>query len=94
MTQRPHGEHPTLGVCDCDDCQAWDEAERHEKTTDTADRDEFVTLFATWLLDSGYAAVTTDAERMAWDFVCGAWNGNADLAEWAAAYDDANKATE
>jgi hypothetical protein len=25
MTQRPHGEHPTLGVCDCDDCQAWDE---------------------------------------------------------------------
>lgn len=24
MDERPHGEHPSLGKCDCDDCQAWD----------------------------------------------------------------------
>jgi hypothetical protein len=21
---RPHGEHPVWGPCDCDECQAWD----------------------------------------------------------------------
>ena len=26
--ERPHGEHPTLGVCDCDECQVFDARQR------------------------------------------------------------------
>jgi hypothetical protein len=28
---RPHGTHPTMGECECDECQKYDEAERLDK---------------------------------------------------------------
>jgi hypothetical protein len=31
---RPHGEHPTLGKCDCDDCQLWDVMRRQQREYD------------------------------------------------------------
>lgn len=27
---RPHGEHPTLGQCDCDECQAFDRMDKYD----------------------------------------------------------------
>jgi len=30
-SMRPHGEHPTMGLCDCDECQDYDEKQRREK---------------------------------------------------------------
>ena len=31
---RPHGTHPTMGECECDECQKYDEAERKERESD------------------------------------------------------------
>lgn len=31
MAVRPHGEHPTMGVCDCDECQQYDFEESQMK---------------------------------------------------------------
>jgi hypothetical protein len=56
---------------------------------DAKKRDEFLTVFAGWLLEAGHATDQKHADRLAWDFVVGAWDGDDDLESWLAAYEEA-----
>ena len=56
----------------------------------TEKRDQFIDTFAEWLLESGHAEGKHNADRLAWDFIAGAWDdGGDDLDSWIAAYEDA-----
>jgi hypothetical protein len=35
---RPHGEHPTLGLCECDECVAWDIAQGEPEVITTIEQ--------------------------------------------------------
>ncbi len=57
--------------------------------TDTDKRDKFLAVFAAWLIDAGHATSSEQADRLAWDFVVSAWDGDDDLESWQAAYQKA-----
>ncbi len=56
-------------------------------TPDT--RDKVLARFADWLLSTNRANTTEHADRLAWDFVSPAWDGNDEIENWQAAYVDA-----
>lgn len=58
---------------------------------DAQKRDNFLTAFATWLLEECHAQNQQEANRKSWDFVTPAWDGNNNLDDWTAAYNESLK---